>query len=147
MDLQIQLKETVKVTVIGAVINIILSILKIAFGYITKANSVLADGIHSLSDLISDGFIIIFLKLSYQPPTRNRPYGNRKLESFASLLVAVILVVVVPRAATNNASASIPPLLFIEPVSFFLHVAVSSIRLTFYRFPLIHLHYTDKILN
>jgi cation diffusion facilitator family transporter len=55
-----------------------------------------------LSDLISDGLILAFLKLSYQPPTRRRPYGNRKLESFASLFVGGILVAVVVSLVWNS---------------------------------------------
>lgn len=102
MDQKFQFKESVKVTIIGAIVNLILSILKIAVGYMTKANSVMADGIHSLSDLISDALLIIFLKFSYQPPTRNKPYGNLKLESIASILIALILVGVVIGMVWNS---------------------------------------------
>ncbi len=52
-------QETRKVTLVGAAINLFLSIIKILFGYIGQSQSLIADGIHSLSDLISDGMVLL----------------------------------------------------------------------------------------
>jgi cation diffusion facilitator family transporter len=95
MDLKEKYKKAFYVTAIGAVANSILSIVKILIGLFSYSHSVLADGIHSLSDLFTDAIVVIFLKISYKPATRDKPYGNRKLESIASLFISLILILVV----------------------------------------------------
>jgi cation diffusion facilitator family transporter len=79
-------------TVIGGIADLVLTILKIVFGYVSDIQSVTADGIHSLSDFFTDIFVFIFIKISHRPVSRGRPYGHRKLESFAALVVAAVLI-------------------------------------------------------
>ena len=47
-------RETKKVTLVGAAVNLFLSVIKIVVGYIAQSQSLIADGIHSFSDLLSD---------------------------------------------------------------------------------------------
>jgi cation diffusion facilitator family transporter len=77
----------------GGIADLVLAILKIAFGYVSNIQSITADGIHSLSDFVADIFVFIFIKISHKPVTRGRPYGQRKLESFAALVIAAALVI------------------------------------------------------
>lgn len=95
MDLKAKFKKAFFVTAIGAAANLILSVIKILIGFISYSHSVLADGIHSLSDLFTDAIVVIFLKIAYKPATRDKPYGNSKLESIASLFISIILILVV----------------------------------------------------
>ena len=70
-----------------------MTILKIVFGYVSDIQSITADGIHSLSDFVTDIFVFVFIKISHKPVSRRRPYGQRKLESFAALVMAAVLVI------------------------------------------------------
>ena len=81
MELKYKFKKTFIVTAIGAVGNIVLSVIKVVFGLLSNSHAVLADGIHSLSDLFSDAVVVVCLKISCRPPSRDKPYGNKKLES------------------------------------------------------------------
>lgn len=64
-----------KNTIIG---NAILSILKVLAGIISKSNAMIADGIHSFSDVVSTIGVIIGLKLSNKPEDSKHPYGHEK---------------------------------------------------------------------
>jgi cation diffusion facilitator family transporter len=87
------LKVALWLTVIGGVIDLALAILKIVFGYCSDIQSITADGFHSLSDFVADIFVYVFVKISHKPVSRGRPYGQRKVESFASLVIAAILFI------------------------------------------------------
>ena len=89
------LRETLLITFIGGAMDFLLAIAKVAYGILTGFDAILADGIHSLSDFVSDAILYIFVKFSYQPRDRKRPYGNRKIESLAALIIAVILALTV----------------------------------------------------
>uniref|UniRef100_UPI004029A9BC cation transporter n=1 Tax=Candidatus Cryptobacteroides bacterium TaxID=3085639 RepID=UPI004029A9BC len=52
------------VTLIGSVVNIILTVFKILAGILGRSTAMIADGIHSLSDLLSDIVVIVFVKIS-----------------------------------------------------------------------------------
>lgn len=87
------LKAALWLTVAGGLVDLVLAITKIAFGYVSDIQSIIADGIHSLSDFVTDVFIFVFIRISHKPVSRERPYGQRKLESFASLVMAGVLVI------------------------------------------------------
>lgn len=81
-----------QVTLIGAVINVILSAGKIAVGFFGKSSAMIADGIHSLSDLITDAIVIIFFRISDAEKDDKHPYGHGKFETFSTFLIALILL-------------------------------------------------------
>ncbi|MCL2168332.1 MAG: cation diffusion facilitator family transporter [Lentimicrobiaceae bacterium] len=83
-----------QVTWIGLVINVILSIGKILAGFFGKSSAMIADGVHSLSDLITDVIVIVFFKISDAEKDDNHPYGHGKFETFSTFLIALILFVV-----------------------------------------------------
>ncbi len=80
------------VTGIGAAVNVALSILKLAVGWIFSVESVFADGVHSFSDLVSDAILVVFVRISARPRSRNRPFGYRKWETLATLMITVLLM-------------------------------------------------------
>lgn len=83
-----------KVTLIGAVINIFLAAAKIIFGFIGQSQALIADGIHSLADLLTDGLVLIASKFGSQAPDLEHPYGHGRIETAATLLLSVILILV-----------------------------------------------------
>ncbi len=89
---QTKVEQALRVTYVGAAANVLLSVAKITVGWLFSVHSVLADGIHSLSDLISDAVVVVFLRISEKPRTRLKPYGYRKFETLATLLITGLLV-------------------------------------------------------
>lgn len=83
-----------QVTLIGALLNVLLSAGKISAGVIGKSSAMIADGIHSLSDLITDAIVIIFFRISDAEKDDNHPYGHGKFETFSTFLIALILFAV-----------------------------------------------------
>ncbi len=84
-------RECRNVTILGMVCNILLTVIKIIAGWVGKSNSVMADGIHSLSDLSTDIAVIIGVKYWNQPPDQDHPYGHRRIEAIISVFIAVSL--------------------------------------------------------
>lgn len=83
--------EIRNVTLIGMVINGLLTIGKIIIGYIGNSSSVIADGVHSLSDLSTDIAVLIGVKYWNQPPDVCHPYGHRRIEAMISVLIGAVL--------------------------------------------------------
>lgn len=84
----------IRVTLLGAVVNCLLTIAKIAAGLIGKSAAMVADGVHSLSDLISDFVVIIFVRISSKEQDEEHKYGHGKFETLATLIVSLMLLAV-----------------------------------------------------
>lgn len=91
MENEERLKIGNKVSNITIVANIILSFIKVLFGIIGHSAATIADGIHSLSDVLSTIAVIIGLKISSKPADKDHPYGHEKLEAITSKLLATML--------------------------------------------------------
>lgn len=92
--MQTREKEIRKITLIGAVVNIVLTAVKIVAGVIGRSAAMIADGVHSLSDLLSDVVVLVFTHISSKGRDRDHSFGHGKFETLATLIVSLILVVV-----------------------------------------------------
>ena len=82
-----------RVTWIGFWINLFLSGFKILAGFMGNSRAVIADGVHSLSDLITDLAIIIGVRFWTAPPDAEHEYGHKRLESLISLSIGIVLAI------------------------------------------------------
>src|SRR5699024_1500395 len=93
-----QMKSTerniVLATWIGIIVNIILAILKAIGGFLSGSRALLADALHSASDIVSSVVILFTVKIANKPPDKEHPYGHGKAENIASIIVALLLIVV-----------------------------------------------------
>ena len=87
-------QEIRSITLWGAVVNIALTVLKIVAGVLGRSAAMIADGVHSLSDLLSDIVVIVFTHISSKGKDRDHSFGHGKFETLATLIVSVILLVV-----------------------------------------------------
>lgn len=87
-------KKIRSITLWGAFLNILLVILKIVSGVLIRSSALIADGVHSLSDLVTDIVILLGARLSSRPADETHPYGHMKFDTIASQLVAFILIAV-----------------------------------------------------
>ncbi len=86
--------------------NFFLSLLKIVFGIISGVKSLLADGVHSLSDLTTDVVAIIGSKMSSKPADDNHPRGHGKIEYVTSLIISVFILFVSYSIVKNSLQGS-----------------------------------------
>lgn len=92
--LEITGRQIKSVTYIGMVLNFVLSVLKVFVGYLAGSLALVADGIHSLSDLLTDVTVLLGVRLGSKEPDRSHPYGHGRAETFAGIIIALILFVV-----------------------------------------------------
>ncbi|AQS51906.1 MAG TPA: cation diffusion facilitator family transporter [Paenalcaligenes hominis] len=81
-------------TLVSVAVNLFLSILQLIVGIFAKSQALIADSIHSLSDLISDAIVLIANKHSSKAPDAEHPYGHHRFETAATLAVGAILIIV-----------------------------------------------------
>ena len=81
-------------TWVSAVINVALSITQIAVGIFAKSQGLIADGVHSLSDLIADFVVLFASHHSKKDADDDHPYGHQRFETAASLALGILLLVV-----------------------------------------------------
>lgn len=84
-------KTIFRVTFIGSMVNAVLIVLKLVAGVLGKSSALIADGVHSLTDFITDVIVLIFVKLSGKPKDKVHSYGHGKFETLATLIIGVFL--------------------------------------------------------
>ena len=92
--LKITAKQVKSITYLGIAVNITLSVIKIAIGFLAASLAMIADGIHSLSDLATDVAVLLGLRLGSKQPDEGHPYGHGRAETFSAGLIALILILV-----------------------------------------------------
>lgn len=93
MEKELKLRAR-KVIWIGLVVNIILTVLKIAAGIFGRSSAMIADGVHSVSDFATDLVVIGSLSVSQRPRDHNHKYGHGKVETLATAFVGGVLILV-----------------------------------------------------
>lgn len=81
-----------KVTLIGALVNAILGFVKLIGGVLFHSHALVADGVHSFSDLITDAMVLFASKYGSQDADESHPYGHQRIETAATFLLALILI-------------------------------------------------------
>ena len=82
------------VTWVGFWINAALGVLKVIAGILGRSSAMVADGIHSFSDFVSDIIVLIFVGISRRKANTEYQYGHGKFETFATMLLALVLGIV-----------------------------------------------------
>jgi cation diffusion facilitator family transporter len=85
--------DPVRITVISIVLNIFLGVFKIVVGVLGGSGALIADGIHSFSDFVSDIVVLIGIKLSDKPVDDSHNYGHGKFETFSTVILGAILFI------------------------------------------------------
>jgi len=94
MSKQDRSKVSQKVTLVGAIVDFLLAIIKVIAGVIGNSGALIADGIHSFSDLLSDGVVLYAAKHSSEEADEEHPYGHERFETVATLGLAIILAII-----------------------------------------------------
>ncbi|TFH87532.1 cation transporter [Billgrantia azerbaijanica] len=112
-DQRRQLQEAKRVTIIGAWVDGVLGLAKVIVGLMVGSAALVADGIHSFSDLVTDGFVLAATHYGRQDPDRDHHYGHGRIETLATLLLGSVLIFVAGAIAWSSlqrltAGTSIP---------------------------------------
>ncbi|MHC4087710.1 MAG: cation diffusion facilitator family transporter [Planctomycetota bacterium] len=101
-------KQIKSITYLGMVVNIILAVIKIVVGYLAGSMALVADGIHSISDMTTDIAVLLGVHFGSKQPDEEHQYGHGRTETFAAAFIGAALIVVgavmIYRAAINMAA-------------------------------------------
>ena len=95
--------------IVGIVSNILLCALKLTFGLLTGAVSILADAINNLSDSATSVVSLVGFRLSAKPADREHPFGHGRIEYVAGLIVAIAIIVMGVEIITQAVGKIIEP--------------------------------------
>jgi cation diffusion facilitator family transporter len=76
---------------VGLIINLLLAAVKMAAGIVGNSQAVVADAVHSLSDLVTDAALIIGVRYWTAPADEQHPHGHRRIETLVALAIGLIL--------------------------------------------------------
>ena len=84
-------KEIYKVTLVGGAVNVLLLAFKFVAGIMGHSAAMIADAVHSLSDLVTDVIVLVFVRISALPQDKSHEYGHGKYETLATTIIGIIL--------------------------------------------------------
>jgi cation diffusion facilitator family transporter len=94
MQNPVRYQQAKRVTLIGVYTNFILGVIKVIAGIFGYSQALVADGIHSFSDVMTDVMVLFAVRAGSQGPDEDHPYGHARIETMASMALAIVLVVV-----------------------------------------------------
>ena len=86
--------ESNKITILSIIWNIVLTVIKIGAGVLGNSNAIIADGLHSASDILTSIGVLIGNKISKSPNDKEHNYGHEKAETLVALLLSIVLIFV-----------------------------------------------------
>ena len=119
-------KEQRRVPVVGGLVNLLLAAIKLVAGFVGHSAVLVSDGVHSLSDLVSDGVVLLGVRLSSRPADANHPYGHGRFETLASFILGLLLIATAVLLAVEGVGKLHQPEL-VAPSGFALWAALLSV--------------------
>ncbi|NOQ13502.1 MAG: cation diffusion facilitator family transporter [Methyloprofundus sp.] len=116
-----------RVTIVGALVNVFLSIIKIGFGILGQSAALIADGVHSLSDLASDLLVLVAVRLGAREADHDHPYGHRRFETIATVILGMGLIIIAGGIAWDIYERILQPERLLVPQQSALGIAAISI--------------------
>jgi cation diffusion facilitator family transporter len=121
VEKDVRFKKAEFAALVGVVGNIILAALKWIIGIYANSKALVADAVHSASDVAGSLAVYIGLRAAKAPPDEDHPYGHGKAESIAAIIVAVLLLLVGVEIGRSSIESFFKP---IEPPKIIAIVAV-----------------------
>ncbi len=120
-------RDTLRVTLIGSVLDLLLGVAKIVVGFFSQSQALIADGVHSLSDLATDVLVIYAARHASREADEDHPYGHGRIETIATVMLGGALVLVAVGLAWDAVRRLFHPDLLWHPGMPALVVAAISI--------------------
>ncbi|MFO7592965.1 MAG: cation diffusion facilitator family transporter [Pseudomonadota bacterium] len=116
-----------KVTLVGSALDLALAVLKLIFGFLANSQALIADGVHSLSDLATDFMVLFAAKHGSRDADETHPYGHGRFETLATVALGIALIVVAGGIAWDAIDRLFHPEELLQPGVWALIVAVISV--------------------
>ena len=94
LSLKERYRHVRRVTLVGSAVDLMLGVIKIAGGWLSHSQALIADGVHSLSDLATDVLVLYAAKHAHAEADDDHPYGHARIETAATVGLGVALVFV-----------------------------------------------------
>jgi len=120
-------KEIRWVTLVGSAIDLTLGVLKLIFGYLANSQALIADGVHSLSDLATDFMVLFAAKHGSRDADETHPYGHGRFETLATVALGIALIVVAGGIAWDAIERLFNPEELLQPGLWALVIAIVSV--------------------
>ena len=104
-EAEIRKKKIYRVTFIGFAVNLLLAGIKLAAGILGRSGAMVADAVHSFSDMATDVVVIAFAKISAKPNDECHDYGHGKYETLATIIISLALAAVGTGILVNSIGA------------------------------------------
>ena len=104
-EAEIRKKKIYRVTFIGFAVNLLLAGIKLAAGILGRSGAMVADAVHSCSDMATDVVVIAFAKISAKPKDEGHDYGHGKYETLATIIISLALAAVGTGILVNSIGA------------------------------------------
>ncbi len=92
MSLLTNISPGIKATLVGAFANLLLSVVKFIGGVMGNSTALMADAVHSLSDLLTDAIVLATHKIGQIPADSNHPYGHGRAETIGATIVGGVII-------------------------------------------------------
>lgn len=89
---KLRFREGQRITWISVALNVMLTALQIVVGIVAHSQSLIADAMHTLSDIVADGFVLVANRKGAEAADAEHPYGHGRYETAASLVLGLVLV-------------------------------------------------------
>lgn len=127
--------EVKKVIMVVLILNIMMATVKIGYGYYSGILSVSADGYESLLDSIANIVAFVAVSLSSRPEDKNHPYGYTKIETFASIIIGISLIMVSYEIITQSIEKFIhPPAIEVSSIGFIIMISTLLVNIALSRY-------------
>ena len=126
-QLDVRYRDVRKVTLIGAVVDLLLGVAKVVVGVTAGSQALVADGIHSFSDLVTDFLVLFAAKHAHRAADTEHPYGHGRIETVATVVLGVALVLVAIGISYDAARRLLDQDLLLHPGWLALIVAAISV--------------------
>ncbi len=87
-------RDIYRITIIGGVSNLLLTLFKFFAGIAGNSAAMLADAVHSLTDLVTDFMVLVFVRIAGKPSDKDHEYGHGKYETLATAMIGLLLLFV-----------------------------------------------------
>ncbi len=129
-----------RVTLVGSVVDLALGVAKVIVGYLANSQALIADGIHSFSDLFTDALVLFAAKHGSKDADEEHPYGHGRFETIATVILGVALILVALGIAWDAVARLFHPEELLTPGMIALAVALLSVIMKEWIY-----HYTMRV--
>jgi len=120
-------KDVRRVTLVGSVMDFVLGVIKVFAGWLANSQALIADGIHSFSDVFTDFFVLYAAKQAHKAADDEHPYGYGRVETLTTVGLGIVLMVVACGIVYDSILRLSKPDILLVPGILALVVAIVSI--------------------